>query len=92
MLVPNRYKTVKCQQFHQEGYCHYGPRCQFLHNERKNRHKLKKIPYKHVTEALSINFQKKGENYVSLDKFLAENLNLASYSLPRLPVFASLTE
>lgn len=29
---PN-YKTKKCIQFHEKGYCPYGSRCQFMHKE-----------------------------------------------------------
>lgn len=29
--VPNNYKTKMCKQFHEEGYCPYGNRWQFLH-------------------------------------------------------------
>uniref|UniRef100_A0A915Q2C6 C3H1-type domain-containing protein n=1 Tax=Setaria digitata TaxID=48799 RepID=A0A915Q2C6_9BILA len=28
-----KYKTEFCQPFHQVGYCPYGPRCNFIHNE-----------------------------------------------------------
>ena len=31
----HNYKTVKCRHFHEKGFCQYGPRCQFLHNDRK---------------------------------------------------------
>jgi hypothetical protein len=27
------YRTKKCKSFWQDGVCHYGFRCQFLHNE-----------------------------------------------------------
>ncbi|VDM14941.1 unnamed protein product [Wuchereria bancrofti] len=28
-----KYKTEFCLSFHQVGYCPYGPRCNFIHNE-----------------------------------------------------------
>ena len=31
--IPNNYKTKKCRQFHQQGFCRYGQRCQFIHME-----------------------------------------------------------
>ena len=32
-FVATNYKTKKCKQFFENGYCPYGSRCQFLHNE-----------------------------------------------------------
>ena len=29
----NKYKTKLCQKFWIAGYCAYGPRCNFIHNE-----------------------------------------------------------
>jgi hypothetical protein len=29
----NNYKTKKCKQFHEQGYCIYGNRCQFKHRD-----------------------------------------------------------
>ena len=29
------YKKEKCKSFHERGYCSYGTRCQFRHDERK---------------------------------------------------------
>lgn len=29
--LPNNYKTKVCKQFHEENYCSYGARCQFIH-------------------------------------------------------------
>lgn len=34
-INPN-YKTKKCIQFYENGYCPYGIRCQFLHKETEN--------------------------------------------------------
>jgi len=31
--LPSNYKTKICKQFHEELYCSYGPRCQFIHLE-----------------------------------------------------------
>lgn len=31
--LPNNYKTKICKQFHEEMYCSYGARCQFVHLE-----------------------------------------------------------
>ena len=31
-INPN-YKTKKCVQYYQNGYCPYGSRCQFIHKE-----------------------------------------------------------
>jgi hypothetical protein len=31
--VTNNYKTKRCKQFFESGYCPYGSRCQFLHRE-----------------------------------------------------------
>jgi len=31
--VPTNYKTKVCKQFHEELYCSYGARCQFIHLE-----------------------------------------------------------
>lgn len=31
--LPQNYKTKVCKQFHEEFYCPYGPRCQFIHLE-----------------------------------------------------------
>lgn len=30
--LPSNFKTKLCTQFHQEGLCQYGERCQFLHS------------------------------------------------------------
>jgi hypothetical protein len=30
--LPSNFKTKVCTQFHTEGYCPYGERCQFLHS------------------------------------------------------------
>ncbi|VDN00424.1 unnamed protein product, partial [Onchocerca ochengi] len=35
-----KYKTEFCQPFHQVGYCPYGPRCNFIHNEEQPQHSL----------------------------------------------------
>lgn len=32
--LPNNYKTKICKQFHEEMYCSYGARCQFVHLEK----------------------------------------------------------
>jgi hypothetical protein len=32
-LVKSNYKTKRCKQFHETGYCIYGNRCQFKHTE-----------------------------------------------------------
>jgi hypothetical protein len=29
----SKYKTKKCKQFHEQGYCIYGNRCQFKHRD-----------------------------------------------------------
>ena len=29
----SNYKTKKCKQFHEKGYCQYGNRCQFKHRD-----------------------------------------------------------
>ncbi|CAG9319204.1 unnamed protein product [Blepharisma stoltei] len=31
--LPNNYRTKKCKQFYELGYCLYGTRCQFKHRE-----------------------------------------------------------
>jgi len=31
VLVPTNYKTVRCKQFFEKGFCNFGPRCQFQH-------------------------------------------------------------
>jgi hypothetical protein len=31
--LPNNYKTKICKQFHEEMYCTYGARCQFVHHD-----------------------------------------------------------
>lgn len=33
MAIPSNYKTKRCKQFFELGYCPYGSRCQFLHRE-----------------------------------------------------------
>ena len=35
--VPSNYRTKKCKQFFKEGFCSYGPRCQFSHQSDQNK-------------------------------------------------------
>ena len=32
----NKYKTKHCQKYWIAGYCAYGPRCNFIHQEKEN--------------------------------------------------------
>ena len=32
-ISSSNYKTKKCKQFHESGYCQYGNRCQFKHRD-----------------------------------------------------------
>ena len=47
--VPSKYKTKPCQKFNEEGFCPYGPRCQFVHQKTKGGEKR----YQTAVECLS---------------------------------------
>ena len=36
----NKYKTKHCQKYWIQGYCAYGPRCNFIHKEQESQQRL----------------------------------------------------
>jgi len=64
------YKTKKCKQFFEFGYCPYGSRCQFLH---KNDQKFP-VSYKNLLKLLEKNGETKNDPAKRLKVF--ENLSL----------------
>ena len=68
----NSYKTKKCKQFHELGYCIYGNRCQFKHRDSSAEtasspkavpQEIKKIPSDHNKRRLKVfvDIEKNGE-------------------------------
>ena len=52
------YKTKKCKQFHQTGYCIYGNRCQFKHKDQSidfHESTRKRLP-------VFVNIERRGDN------------------------------
>jgi hypothetical protein len=60
-VVKANYKTKRCKQFHETGYCVYGNRCQFKHKELAESPDLsfrKRLP-------VFIKIEKKGSNLIN---------------------------
>ena len=51
--MPSRYKTKLCQQFHENSYCPYGNRCQFIHSTTLNEIQKNKDTDRHENEGAS---------------------------------------
>ena len=70
------YRTKKCTQFFEKGYCPYGNRCQFAHQLKTNiinNPYDEKMPYTKILEIMS-----KVENIENIKKLVDK---------PRLPIF-----
>lgn len=87
VLIPSRYKTVKCRDFHGKGFCNFGLRCQFLHMERSKKRptQLKKMAYRSVLETLEQAVVLKPDE--SIESLISKNLGLSDYRMPKLSVF-----
>lgn len=99
VLVPNKYKTVKCANFHKEGYCRFGARCQFIH-EKKPEKKANKVnkgllrcSYEIIQWAMEQHFLKDEEDTnVREDDWtpFGGNLSLKTFKKSTLRVFQEL--
>lgn len=90
--VSERYKTIRCTQFHKKSYCQYGWRCQFIHRQgKKNGVKKIKPKYQQILlcmqnccEALEITRREE------LFPNLVNESFIKIFRLPKLSVFESL--
>lgn len=91
--VPARYKTVKCRDFHENGCCKFGSRCQFLHLERrKTKHlHISKMNYSLALKTFQSEAALKNDSSYTAETFISLGLNLVAYKLPRLAIFESLS-
>lgn len=92
-FVSERYKTIRCTKFHKNSYCHYGPRCQFIHRQgKKNRAKKFKPKYQHVLACLQNCCQPFAENAKREKDLLTllKETSLELFKLPKLAVFESI--
>ena len=89
--VPANYKTVKCKHFHEEMFCQYGPRCQFLHSS--NRCYGNSSSYAHSYTQKMRNMEKffssQAEALQNFEEFFFKR-QYSSAHLKRLAVFDSL--
>lgn len=93
LLVPPRYKTVRCRDFHHEGFCQYGPRCQFIHKglETNKPNVMSSFKYSQALRVLESASSVRSHECEPMETFLSFALDLPSYNLPRLPIFAELS-
>lgn len=73
-------------------FCQYGPRCQFLHNDRKGEIQQIKLNYTQLLTMMEDSYvvKKVASSSQSVEDFLQANLNLEANRIPRLAVFESL--
>lgn len=73
------YRTKVCKQFADVGYCSYGPRCQYLHNDGRFSTRLDSF----LDKVLS-------KTGVASTDWLADAIARAGKASPALPVFLRL--
>lgn len=88
--VPKNYKTIKCRQFHNEMYCQFGARCQFIHkNTPKNpKRYILHVNYRVIYQLLQLQFDEQKLDLQSLEELIS--LDLRIFKKQSLDVFASL--
>jgi hypothetical protein len=79
--VTSNYKTKKCKQFFEIGYCAYGMRCQFSHVLKIDEDCSNKFSYRKTLEILANN---------ALD--LEHNEDLFKFKRPRLRTFENIVK
>lgn len=89
-LIPNHYKTVKCRDFHGNGFCKFGQRCQFLHLEKRKKRptQLKKISYQNILLTFEQASTLRTDD--SVERLIMRSLNLDAYCKPKLSIFAEM--
>ena len=95
LLVPINYKTVKCRQFHEEMYCHYGPRCQFLHKPLRLQPLQRiRLSYanllEYVSSFISREISKEDDFTRDFSLILDQNFNIENMGLDKLDFFKSI--
>ena len=83
------YRTVKCRHFQEKGWCQYGPRCQFKHNEKVSEIREVKITYDQLMRTMEESFTLKGweERSEDMEHFLEKQSSVEAHALPKLSVF-----
>jgi len=98
VFVPNNYKTIRCKQFHELGYCNYGPRCQFVHKsgDKEENPPTVSIQYKDIYEGMlsssELNSLNSSQDFNFSDTSLDEKISLESFGFRRLPIFEACEE
>lgn len=82
-----KYKTAKCKQFHEEGYCQFGSRCQFLHKTKgEGTQLLPKAKYSQIFESgVSESLLKKE---LSIGEYMDQYLNIDRLKISKLQIFS----
>ena len=94
MTVPKNYKTVKCRQYHNEGRCDFGPRCQFIHkNIKKNpkRYALR-VTYRVLYQLMQLRYDEQEFEETNIEQLFEEMLDFKTFKRDRLDVFASIQQ
>ena len=88
----NNYRTVKCRHFQEKGWCQYGPRCQFMHNDPQGNFKSIKISYDQLMRSMQDSFKISVSNGVeeNIEDFLQARSNIEANALPKLDIFKKL--
>ena len=86
------YKTLKCRHFQEKGWCQYGPRCQFLHNEKRSSTIDTKLSYEQVWRIMDDTFQLKEDTNESIECLMDESVNIKTRGLYKLDIFASIRQ
>ena len=75
-------------------FCQYGPRCQFLHNDRRGEVRPVKLSYTQVISMMEESFVVKNvnESEQPIEDFFSSNLNLKASRLTTLQIFESLKQ
>ena len=69
--LPQNYKTKVCKQFHEELYCPYGSRCQFIHLDNSEKSQEDRL-HSAICSLAGIRPSKKAGNRLSIFKQLAD--------------------
>ena len=80
---------MKCRHYHEKGFCQYGPRCQFLHNDRKGEIRKVKLEYSQLMRIMGDAFLL-AENGHQEEKFNENLIGLEKISLTKLSVFEAI--
>jgi hypothetical protein len=86
--VPENYKTKVCKQFHEEGFCAYGNRCQFIHLGIQK--KMKKLRYSDTLKESTTQYETRskaskasGFEDIVINAFKPKRLNIFEQICPQ---------